>query len=250
MQLSADPPPASGAPPDGEPTRNFKRFRATKRSFADAVTEVARTGDDMMMEADKEDWLSEEVLAALDEEVVPPTNPLGLPVVTFSKELRKEIVQPWRNALTLKFLGKRITFNVLLNRLSKLWNTEGRFQLIDLGFNWYVVRFDRPKDCLNVLVDGPYKVLNHYVVPQRWTPRFKPAKATIEKMTVWVRLPELPVELFRDDTIRQILKQVGTPIKLDKSTSGMEKGRFARAAVEIDLKKPLASLIIVGDWIQ
>ncbi|XP_019157963.1 PREDICTED: uncharacterized protein LOC109154684 [Ipomoea nil] len=103
---------------------------------------------------------------------------------------------------------------------------------------------------MNALVGDPYKVFNHYVVPQRWTPRFNPAKATVEKMTVWVRLPGLPVELFRDDTIKQILRQVGTPVKLDRTTTGVDQGHFARAAVEVDLKKPLTSMIIVDDWIQ
>ncbi|XP_019188961.1 PREDICTED: uncharacterized protein LOC109183330 [Ipomoea nil] len=253
MHAPADLPSAPGAPPDGDPARTFKRFRGSKRSFADAVTAataIPEPGDDAMVEADNDGWLSEEILAALEKEMVPPENPLGLPVVTFSKELRKEIVQPWRNALTLKFLGKRIAFNLLLNRLSRMWNTEGKFQLIDLGYNWYVARFDRAKDCMNALVGGPYKVFNHYVVPQRWTPRFNPAKATVEKMTVWVRLPGLLVELFRNDTIKKILRQVGTPVKLDRTTTGVDQGHFERAAVEVDLKKPLTSMIIVEDWIQ
>ncbi|XP_019173841.1 PREDICTED: uncharacterized protein LOC109169416 [Ipomoea nil] len=234
-----------GPPPDGDPARAVKKFRTTKRSFEDTALASPVFGEDVMDEADNSTWINEDILADLDREVVTPENPLGLPVVKFSKEFRKELVMPWMNALNLKFLGKRIAFNILLSRLTKMWNLDGRFELIELGHNWFTARFDRASDCFKMLVGGPYKVFDHYVVPQRWIPRFDPVKGKIEKMAVWVRLPGLPVECFRDDAIKQILESVGKPLKLDRTTEGIEKGRFARAAVEIDLKKPLASMVIV-----
>nr|GMD89667.1 uncharacterized protein LOC109183330 [Ipomoea batatas] len=39
-------------------------------------------------------------------------------------------------------------------------------------------------------------------------------------------------------------------VKLDQTTAGVEKGHFARTVVEIDLTKPLVSLIIIQDRIQ
>ncbi|XP_019159704.1 PREDICTED: uncharacterized protein LOC109156318 [Ipomoea nil] len=69
-------------------------------------------------------------------------------------------------------------------------------------------------------------------------------------MAVWVRLPGLPVEYFRDGSVKKILDLVGKPIKLDIMTTEVDKVKFARAAVEIDLLKPLVSMVWVSDRVQ
>lgn len=43
--------------------------------------------------------------------------------------------------------------------------------------------------------------------------------------------------------LKLILESVGKPLKLDKTTVVVERGKFARAAVEIDVNKPLVSMI-------
>lgn len=54
------------------------------------------------------------------------------------------------------------------------------------------------------------------------------------------------MEYFKDDIIKMIVKRIGTPLKLDRTTTIVERGKFARAAVEIDLEKPLVSMV----WVQ
>lgn len=96
---------------------------------------------------------------------------------------------------------------------------------------------------MHVLLDGPWKIFDHYLVIQRWKPDFYPTVEKISTMAVWVRLPGLPIEYFRKDILRTILDCVGTPLKLDKTTAAVERGKFARAAVEINLEKPLVSMV-------
>lgn len=67
---------------------------------------------------------------------------------------------------------------------------------------------------------------------------FNPATTKIEKMAMWVWLPSLPVEYFRENVLKMILQPVGTTFKLDQTTARVERGKFARASVEIDLSKP------------
>ncbi|XP_019198981.1 PREDICTED: uncharacterized protein LOC109192732 [Ipomoea nil] len=132
----------------------------------------------------------------------------------------------------------------------RIWNPEGKTEIIDVGFGWYIVRFNLQKDCLHVLVDGPWKLFDQYVVAQRWRPNFDPANAKVERMAVWVRLSGLPVEFFREKAIREVLNNVGTPLKIDTMTVGVDRGRFARAVVEIDLTKSLVAVVMVQDRLQ
>ncbi|XP_031106258.1 uncharacterized protein LOC116010904 [Ipomoea triloba] len=122
--------------------------------------------------------------------------------------------------------------------------------LIDIGYGCFVARFDNKLDYLHALHDGPWKIFDNYIVAQRWEPAFRPRTTRFSKMAVWVRLPELPMEYFRDDTIRAILENVGKPLKLDRTTTVAAKGRFARAAVEIDMNKPLVSEVWVDNDVQ
>lgn len=73
--------------------------------------------------------------------------------------------------------------------------------------------------------------------------------AKVEKMAVWVHLLGLPVEYYKEDIIKLILGHVGTPLKLNRTTAGVERGKFARSAVEIYLSKPLVSMVRIRRWV-
>lgn len=47
-----------------------------------------------------------------------------------------------------------------------------------------------------------------------------------------------------------ILELVGCPLKIYKTTAGVERGKFVRAVIEIDLSKPLVSMVRVRNRIQ
>ncbi|XP_019161164.1 PREDICTED: uncharacterized protein LOC109157779 [Ipomoea nil] len=160
------------------------------------------------------------------------------------------MIKPWKRALIIKFLGKPPAFNILQQRLFRFWNINDKAVMLDIGGGCYVVRFTLAADYRHVLLDGPRKVYNCYAIPQRWQPDFDPFTAKMEKITVWVRLPGLPVEYFQESKARKILSFIEKPMKLDLNTSGVEKVRFARAAVEVDLRKPLVSMVWVSDRVQ
>lgn len=67
---------------------------------------------------------------------------------------------------------------------------------------------------------------------------------------MWVRILGLPVEYYREDILKLILEKVATPLRLDRTTTGVERGNFVRAAVEIDLSKPLVSMVMIRRRIQ
>ncbi|XP_031091056.1 uncharacterized protein LOC115996049 [Ipomoea triloba] len=150
----------------------------------------------------------------------------GLPRVTLSKELRRELCLPWKQALI---------------------GLQGRLDFIDIGYRFFVAWFGNSTDYMHVLLDGPWKIFDNYLVIQRWQPEFDPLTAKLSKMAVWVRLPRFAVEYFREDIIKRVLENVGKPLKIDCTTVEVERGKFARAAVEIDLDKPLVTHVWVRD---
>ncbi|CAH9127233.1 unnamed protein product [Cuscuta epithymum] len=210
-----------------------------KRSFAETV--AAHLG---VQEQANSDWCMEvEDDLSDDEDFIPDDN--DIPRVIISKERKKEIRQQWRKALIIKTMGK-IPFPVLQSRLLRMWNPHGRLEFIDLGYGYYSIKMDLQRDYFHILMEGPWKIFDQYIIVNRWVPNFQPSLAKPEKMAVWVRLPGLPTEYFVEDIIKAILEKVGTPLKLDRTTMSVSRGRFARAAVEVDLLKPLVPYVWVG----
>ncbi|XP_019152266.1 PREDICTED: uncharacterized protein LOC109149074 [Ipomoea nil] len=225
-----------------------KRVKILKRSFAETATTHPMLDDDQMAEVTDDDWLGDGFVVEPDKATEDTRD--GIPVAKFSKAFREDLVKPWRKALIIKFLGKPPAFPLLKQRLIKLWNINEKVEMIDIGYSYYIIHFNVASEYRHVLLDGPWKLFGCYVIPQRWRLNFDPQTAKMEKMTVWVRLPGLGAEYYRDDAVKNILNHVGNPIKLDRCTSGIDRGMFARAAVEIDLSKPLVSMIWVLDRIQ
>ncbi|KAK9006784.1 hypothetical protein V6N11_019117 [Hibiscus sabdariffa] len=67
---------------------------------------------------------------------------------------------------------------------------------------------------------------------------------------VWIRLPDLPVPLYKKGIVEAIDESIGPVIKLDYQTEWGRRGCFARMAITIDLSKPLVSKIIVNGKVQ
>lgn len=77
----------------------------------------------------------------------------------------------------------------------------------------------------------PWKIMDHYLVVQRWKPNFRPSTAKIGKMAIWIRLPEFPIEYFDVEMLMEVGRQLGKPIRLDTNTSKAARGKFARICV-------------------
>ena len=66
--------------------------------------------------------------------------------VGFSKEEKMRMRAPWQKALIIKTFGKRMTFSFLVERVRKMWSPCGGMDCIDLGYDYYPVKFELAKD--------------------------------------------------------------------------------------------------------
>ncbi|KAG8371590.1 hypothetical protein BUALT_Bualt13G0103800 [Buddleja alternifolia] len=73
---------------------------------------------------------------------------------------------------------------------------------MDLGNGYYIVRFYTKEDYDHVMQGGPWLIMGHYLMVQKWKPYFWPATATIKTTLAWVRFPKLPVKLFHPDVLK------------------------------------------------
>ncbi|XP_061371666.1 uncharacterized protein LOC133314245 [Gastrolobium bilobum] len=175
-----------------------------------------------------------------------------------SKEMHQEDCKKWRLSLIIKLLGKRLGTRFLMTRLQSLWNLVGTFELIEMDNGFLLIKFQDQRDYVHVLQEGPWVVISHYVVMQRWRPMFDPYNETVKKLEVWLRIPGLPIELFSSHHLWKIGNIFGKTLKVDRnslrasdSKAGVvtEKARFTRIYVELDLGKSLVLKFTIGSRI-
>lgn len=59
-------------------------------------------------------------------------------------------------------------------------------------------------------------------------------KELLHSISIWIRLPNLPLDFWTEEGISRITSVLGSPIKLEKFTEGIIKIAFARVLIEID----------------
>ena len=86
---------------------------------------------------------------------------------------------------------------------------------------------------------------------QRWRSDLDPFNEDYRKLAVWVRIPGLRLEYYNRSFLWRVGNVIGRMLKVDMHTlyeqdsqPFMERDRFARICVEVDLwKKPIPKII-------
>lgn len=172
-----------------------------------------------------------------------------LPKVYLDDKVFHELCSPWHDALVVKLLGKNIGYRVMQERLKKLWKLTGGFDMMDVDNGFYMIKFDLEADKEKVKEGGPWMLFAHCLAVTNWSPEFVSPTATVDHTLVWIRFPGLNLVYYDESFLLALASTVGRPIRVDTNTLKVERGRFARICVEIDLTKPVVGKVwLRGHW--
>ena len=196
--------------------------------------------------------LSDQMDAEVDSDDEDPTERLreGLVAVKLTRETKMRIRDSWSKAIIVKLVGRSMGLNYLHSKLSQLWKPSGRLDCVDLGNDFFLTRFYVKEDLDNVLRNGPWFIGDHFLSLRPWEPFFKPSSANVSLIAVWIRLYQLPIELYEVDILRPIGEAIGKVLRIDSHTAMEARGKYARLCVQIDVNKPLVDTILIGKFEQ
>lgn len=224
-------------------------------SFRDMVLHSSTQGvhEDDTFKLSNEDILklvTEELgpdLKQTDEEDLPPT-PLNLkPEAKVTLEEYENWCAPWQRTLIVCLLGRKVSLKYMTIKIQHLWAKRGTVKVVDISNDFFMVSFSDDGDYRHALLEGPWLILDHYLLVQRWRPFFRPNHPTVKRIAAWVRIPGLPIEFCNDDFLWRVGALLGTMLKVDHHTSIYSRGKFARICVELDLRRELVpSFTVLG----
>ncbi|KAE8673137.1 hypothetical protein F3Y22_tig00111810pilonHSYRG00091 [Hibiscus syriacus] len=152
--------------------------------------------------------------------------------------------------VVVKLLGRRIGYTTLQNKLYDLWKPSQPFRLMDIENDYFLVSLRKRSDFLTALSDGPWTIFGHYLTVEPWSPNFSFSQLFPRRIVAWIRLPGLPVTLYKRSLITKIGECIGKVVKIDYHTEIGRRGHFARMAVSVDLGKLLTSKLLINGRVQ
>lgn len=143
-----------------------------------------------------------------------------IPAVTLSSRLKERLASNMRFSVVVNLLGKPIGYTILYAKLRQMWDLRGA-KVVDMGGGYFLVQYQE------AVLEGPWTLLGSYLQVQTWTTAFRVHHSSPLTTAVWIRISELPL--------------LGKVIRVDYNTSDMQRGKFARLAVDVGLTRPLVS---------
>nr|POE88871.1 uncharacterized protein CFP56_37406 [Quercus suber] len=135
-------------------------------------------------------------------------------------------------------------------KIRSMWNPVGHMDCIDLGLDYFLVKFELVSDMDNILKGGLWFIGQHFLAIRQWEPGFKASMATFSSVAVWVRLPKLPIEYYEPIALLKIGKSIGPVLRIDSHTINGARGRFACLCIQVNLDKPLIRIVYIGKIAQ
>nr|POF03716.1 uncharacterized protein CFP56_06636 [Quercus suber] len=166
--------------------------------------------------------------------------------VCFSREEKSRMRSPWYQGLIIKPFGSKVGYTYLVSKLRGMWNPKGGMDCIDLGFDFFLIKFELSEDVDYILKGGPWFIGQNFLAIRQWEPEFQASSATLSSVAVWIRLPELPIEFYEHNALLKIGRAIGPVLRIDANTANGIRGRFARLCVQVNLDKPLEKSIYLG----
>ena len=91
---------------------------------------------------------------------------------------------------------------------------------------------------------------DHFLSLRLWEPFFKPSSGNVSMVAMWIRLYELPIELYEAEVLREIEDSIRKVLRIDTHTTMEARGKNARLCIQIDINKPLINTILIGRFEQ
>ncbi|KAI3847593.1 hypothetical protein MKX03_024378, partial [Papaver bracteatum] len=85
----------------------------------------------------------------------------SIPSIEFDAETKKRIIQPWKQCLIGKVVGKTVGYKYISSKTKEMWRLVGKMQILDMGSDYFMFKFEHQDDFKHALLEGPWFINRH-----------------------------------------------------------------------------------------
>ncbi|XVF57192.1 hypothetical protein PTKIN_Ptkin06aG0184400 [Pterospermum kingtungense] len=129
--------------------------------------------------------------------------------------------------------------------IKQLWGRTVEITIRSAGSNLIVAQFPTVEARDQILEEGPWPLHNQPPIVRKWEPSITSLEFNLSRLSFWVQLSNLPLELFTQRGIGCVVSVLGRALYTDRITSQRKRLAFARVCVEIQVTKEIPKKIEV-----
>lgn len=143
------------------------------------------------------------------------------------------------------FLDRNLNFNYVKNYAFNLWKNKGLRQVLSTSIGFIFFMFDNLDSSSAVLEEGPWFFGGHFLVLKKWHNMMKLTKEQLDKIPIWIKLFNVPMEYWDEEGLSHIASAVGELLYMDKLTTQGSRVSSAKICVEIGVDSALPSDFLI-----
>lgn len=97
---------------------------------------------------------------------IPTTSTNGIKEIKLIEADQSRVYSPWKYSLIVKLIEERILHQYLKEKIAKLRKPTEPFPLIDLGHDYFIIKFTKEENMIQALQNGSW-FINGYFLSMR-----------------------------------------------------------------------------------
>ncbi|XP_057426455.1 uncharacterized protein LOC130719873 [Lotus japonicus] len=168
----------------------------------------------------------------------------GLIELQCEEEMSEELAR--RTLVGKVIYDKVINKTAMKTILSKAWGDPIGLQMTEMGPNCLIFTFQEQSTARKVLKEGPWSIMGNLLSLQLWAPQMTIYEVRFHRISFWVQLHGLPLDMMTTSNATRIASILGEPLEVeDPRVAGKLLRPFFRVRVSINTNNPF----VTGFWV-
>nr|KAJ0209365.1 hypothetical protein LSAT_V11C400156980 [Lactuca sativa] len=153
---------------------------------------------------------------------------------------------PFKTTLYGYFIDKHVNFCNVNKFAHNMWKKHGLEEVMVNDEGIYFFRFSSEQGMLFVLEGGVWMIFDNALVVRRWTNGVSSVKDQHDKVPVWVKIYNVPLEYWNGTGLSHIAWEIGKPLDVDAHIAKMCQEHWGR----LDFMRILIETSAVKEWLK
>ncbi|KAF3779911.1 hypothetical protein EJ110_NYTH40360 [Nymphaea thermarum] len=160
--------------------------------------------------------------------------------LTISQQLYEVLCQPFRFSAIATLAGGagkgRLDYSFIFASLKTLWTEVADLRFTSVGKGMFLLRTSSEADLHLILSPGRWYVGGRLLIANQWHPGMPLRIESSNRVRIWIRLPELPMEWWNPRIFTDIADLIGgSYVEADDYTRHLQRFGFACIRIEVPL---------------